>query len=474
MDFSTQYTAEQEDFRKEVQAWIEANVPEDKKSPVDPEGLTSGQEGDNADLYWFWREKHKELAEKGWLYPTYPKEYGGGGLGGEHETIIEEEFSKGGVVRGFTNGLVFPTLLVWGTEEQKQKFLTPLLKAETVAFQNFTEPNAGSDLASLQSRATRDGDDWIISGQKQFVSGAGVPDILFGPMVTDPDAPRHRNLGFFLIENPSDGLQIGRMGLLGGSRQNRIFMDNVRVSGENLIGGDHQGWQVTQTTLEQEHGGRGQAFPRDEALENLMDYVKNTDHGDGKGRKRPRSASEDHGQRPLLPHQHPVREAQLRNVPGAPGDELSRLPELHVWQDLPFGQRPQAAGHHGSQGPPGHRGAGRSLRWPHRGEPEDQPSGPAPGRNRRGAEGHHRSPHRHQPDPGASRSHAGHGHPARQLETAQQAPHARRSSKALEERGLQCRPRSLFIKQMARRPQFTPLGAGPGIPETLLYLCLLV
>ena len=282
MDFSTQYTAEQEDFRKEVQAWIEANVPEDKKSPVDPEGLTSGQEGDNADLYWFWREKHKELAEKGWLYPTYPKEYGGGGLGGEHETIIEEEFSKGGVVRGFTNGLVFPTLLVWGTEEQKQKFLTPLLKAETVAFQNFTEPNAGSDLASLQSRATRDGDDWIISGQKQFVSGAGVPDILFGPMVTDPDAPRHRNLGFFLIENPSDGLQIGRMGLLGGSRQNRIFMDNVRVSGENLIGGDHQGWQVTQTTLEQEHGGRGQAFPRDEALENLMDYVKNTDHGDGK------------------------------------------------------------------------------------------------------------------------------------------------------------------------------------------------
>jgi alkylation response protein AidB-like acyl-CoA dehydrogenase len=282
MDFSTQYTAEQEDFRKEVQAWIEANVPEDKKSPVDPEGLTSGQEGDNADLYWFWREKHKELAEKGWLYPTYPKEYGGGGLGGEHETIIEEEFSKGGVVRGFTNGLVFPTLLVWGTEEQKQKFLTPLLKAETVAFQNFTEPNAGSDLASLQSRASRDGDDWIISGQKQFVSGAGVPDILFGPMVTDPDAPRHRNLGFFLIENPSDGLQIGRMGLLGGSRQNRIFMDNVRVSGENLVGGDHQGWQVTQTTLEQEHGGRGQAFPRDEALENLMDYVKNTDHGDGK------------------------------------------------------------------------------------------------------------------------------------------------------------------------------------------------
>ena len=281
MDFATHYTEEQEQFRAEVRAWLEENIPEDKRAPIDPEVLTEGQEGALADLYWFWREKHKELAAKGWLYPTYPKEYGGGGLTGEHETIIDEEFSRGRVVRGFTNGLVFPTLLVWGTEEQKQRFLIPLLSAEKVAFQNFTEPNAGSDLASLQSRAVREGDEWIITGQKQFVSGAGSPDLLFGPMLTDPDAPRHRNLGFFMIENPSEGLEIVRQGLLGGHRQNRIFMDSVRVPGDNLIGGDHQGWQVTQTTLEQEHGGRGQAFPRDDDLENLITYVKDTKHNGG-------------------------------------------------------------------------------------------------------------------------------------------------------------------------------------------------
>jgi len=281
MDFTTHYTEEQEQFRTEVRAWVDENIPEDKRRPIDPEMLTDGQEGALSDLYWFWREKHKELAAKGWLYPTYPKEYGGGGLSGEHETIIEEEFSRGSVVGGFTNGLVFPTLLVWGTEEQKQKFLIPLLSAEKVAFQNFTEPNAGSDLASLQSRALREGDEWIITGQKQFVSGAGTPDLLFGPMMTDPDAPRHRNLGFFMIENPSEGLEIVRQELLGGRRQNRIFMDGVRVPGDNLIGGDHQGWQVTQTTLEQEHGGRGQAFPRDDDLINMITYVKQTKHDDG-------------------------------------------------------------------------------------------------------------------------------------------------------------------------------------------------
>jgi len=279
MDFATHYTEEQEAFRQEVRKWIDDNIPEDKRRPIDPEIMTDGQLGPAADLYNWWRDKHVEIAEKGWLYPTMPKEYGGGGLSGEHETIIEEEFSRGRVVSGFTNGLVFPTLLVWATEEQKQKFLVPLLKVEKVAFQNFTEPNAGSDLASVQSTAIRDGDDWIINGQKQYVSGSGVPDLLFGPMMTDPDAPRHRNLGYFMIENPAEGLTVNRMALLAGSRQNRIYMDNVRQPGENLIGGPNQGWQVTQTTLEQEHGGRGQAFPRDEALEHLLEYVKTTKRG---------------------------------------------------------------------------------------------------------------------------------------------------------------------------------------------------
>ena len=272
MDFQYSYTKEQEEFRKEVRSWLEQNLPESMKAPADPRQLTDEQ-------YRFWRDMHMQLADKGWLYPTYPAEYGGGGLSGEHETIILEEFERARVVSEFTNALILPTLMVWGTEEQKRKFLPPLLKAEKIAFQNFTEPQAGSDLASLQSSAVRDGDDWIISGHKTLVSGYGDVDYLFSLMVTDPDAPRHRNLGYFLIPAPSPGLELRKLNLLNGQFQNGIFMENVRVPGDHLIGEDQQGWQVAQTTLEIEHGGRGLAFSRDEALDNLLAYVHETQRG---------------------------------------------------------------------------------------------------------------------------------------------------------------------------------------------------
>ena len=270
MDFTYTYTEDQEEFRAEVRAWLQANIPDDMRAPVDRMELTRHQ-------YDFWRDMHKTLAEKGWLYPTYPKEYGGGGLTGEHETIILEEFRRARVVPGFTNSLVFPTLLVWADDAQKDKFLKPLLSADKVAFQNFSEPNAGSDLASLQSRAVRDGDDFILNGQKIWISGVEEPDYLFGPFMTDPDAPRHRNLGYFMVPFPAEGLAQERMNLLSGDDQSVFFFDNVRVPGDHLIGGDHQGWQVTQTTLEVEHGGRGQAYPQDEALDNMLDYVRNTE-----------------------------------------------------------------------------------------------------------------------------------------------------------------------------------------------------
>ena len=270
MDFAYTYTEDQEEFRAEVRAWLDENIPEDMRAPVDRNELSDDQ-------YWFWRDMHKTIAEKGWLYPTYPKEYGGGGLSGEHETIIQEEFRRARVVPGFTNGLVFPTLLVWADEGQKEKFLKPLLSADKVAFQNFSEPNAGSDLASLQSRAIRDGDDFILNGQKIWISGVGEPDYLFGPFMTEPDAPRHRNLGYFMVPFPADGLTQERMDLLSGDDQSVFFFDNVRIPGDHLIGDAQQGWQVTQTTLEVEHGGRGQAFPQDEPLDNLLSYVRNTE-----------------------------------------------------------------------------------------------------------------------------------------------------------------------------------------------------
>jgi len=266
MDFSLPYTPEQEEFRKEVRGWLEANVPEEMKEPVDQNHFTS-------EMYWWWREKHKEMAIKGWLEPTYPKEYGGGGLTGDHETIIDEEFNRFGAVRRFSSTQVFPTLLVWGTEEQKQKYLRPLLTGEKVTWQKLTEPHSGADVAAYESTAVRDGDDWVLNGSNMYIGGYEDAEMMVGPMLTDPDAPRHRNLGYFVIEAPSEGLSINEMSLLGGGRKRAIFMDNVRISGDHLIGGDHQGWQVLGTHLEFEHGGGGRAFPRDEALDDLMSFV---------------------------------------------------------------------------------------------------------------------------------------------------------------------------------------------------------
>ncbi len=279
MDFALPYTPEQEEFRKEVRTWLEENVPEEMKEPVDGRDFSKEQ-------YLFWRKKHLELAEKGWLYPTYPKEYGGGGLTGDHETILGEEFHQARAAGAPNGGLILSTLLVWATEEQKQQFLVPMLKGEKSSWQKFTEPKGGADLADYQSRAVRDGDDWLLTGSNVFVSGrprpewSSGPDFIWGPMMTDPDAPRHRNLGYFMVPVPSEGLEIKEQNLLNGHDQHAIFLDNVRIPGDHLIGGDHQGWQVASTTLEQEHGGRGQAFPSDEVVDNLVVYAKNVNGSD--------------------------------------------------------------------------------------------------------------------------------------------------------------------------------------------------
>jgi len=121
MDFALAYTTEQGEFRQEVRTWLEANIPEEMKDPIDDRDFTK-------EMYLFWREKHREMAQKGWLFPTFPKEYGGGGLSGDHETILQEELKRARAVRVMNNDTGFPALMVWTTEEQKQKFLVPILK----------------------------------------------------------------------------------------------------------------------------------------------------------------------------------------------------------------------------------------------------------------------------------------------------------------------------------------------------------
>ena len=277
MDFAYHYTDEQETFRQEVRQWLEDNIPANIKAPVDREHYTD-------ELYSFALQLRAKLGAKGWLNPTYPKEFSGGGLSAEYEVIIQEEFRRRKVPVVFSNDLVLPAILVWGTDEQKQEWLPGLLGGTTIAFQNFTEPQSGSDLASIQSTAVKDGDDWVLNGQKVFVSGGGPgrADLLFGPLKTDPDAPRHHNLGYFLIPAKTPGVQLTAMRLLNGRNQHIVIMDNVRVPSKALLGGETQGWQVTQTTLEAEHGGRGRALPVDEAVEDLIAYVQRTPHNGGR------------------------------------------------------------------------------------------------------------------------------------------------------------------------------------------------
>jgi alkylation response protein AidB-like acyl-CoA dehydrogenase len=277
MDFEYHYTEEQEKFRTEVRDWIKANHDSKYKRP-------RGEEME-PEVFDYAREITKKLGAKGWLHPTYPKEYGGGSMSSDLGVIISEELDEADVPTATGNTLDLPTIAVWGTEEQKQKFLRGRLTGELLAFQNFTEPSAGSDLASLKSRAVKDGDDWIINGEKVFVSGSTgkgrvrKPDHLFTPAITDPNAPRHRNLGYFLVPGDAPGVTLQPQDLLGGRGQNQVYMDNVRVSAERLIGGETQGWQVAQSTLEIEHGGRGEPPQKNKLVRKFLGYAKQTGAG---------------------------------------------------------------------------------------------------------------------------------------------------------------------------------------------------
>ncbi len=278
MDFGiTAPTKEIEAFAMEVREWIKKNIPDDMRMPMDTTHGIIGEEqaGDRApEMTAFWNEKHLELGKKGWLYPAYPKQYGGGGLSGDHEAVIQEEFSKGGVVPHHSDRTTIDPILVWGTEEQKQMFVTPLLRGEKTCHQKLTEPQSGSDQATVRNRAVKDGDDWLITGQNVFISTFEGVDYLSGQAMTDAEAPRHRNTGFFIIPNPSSGLQIVPMTLVMRGVQKFVYMDNVRVPADHLIGGPTQGWQVMGTLLENEHGGGGRAPSEDHVVTSLVDYMQ--------------------------------------------------------------------------------------------------------------------------------------------------------------------------------------------------------
>ena len=278
MDFEPTYTPEQEEFRQEVRGWLAENVSPDIAHPPDSINITEEQ-------YQLRRGLGRKLGEKGWLWATAPEEYGGGGLSLDHAVVIEEEVDSYGltVPPYYDSGgrLGGASIMVWGTEEQKQTFLPPIFRGEVRTWQLLTEPEAGSDLANAKMSAERDGDDYVINGQKIYVGSSLGCDYMWTITCTDNAAPRHQNLGWFMIPATLPGITIQPMELLisggesgaGSGVKNTVFFDNVRVPAFNLIGGENEGWKVATTHLELEHGTGGR-IARNWLVDHLFEYCR--------------------------------------------------------------------------------------------------------------------------------------------------------------------------------------------------------
>ena len=279
MDFDLTFTPEQEQFRVQVKEWLEIHAPKDLQHRADPGELT----------YQDYRKQRKlgrELGDRGWLYPTYPKEFGGGGLSAGEALIIEQELERYRITLPpyYDSGgkLGAASIMVWGTAEQKNHFLPPILKGRVRTWQLLTEPEAGSDLANVKTTAHRDGDDYVLNGQKIFVGSTHGADWSWMLVNTSPEGKRHQNLSWFMVPMDKPGISWAPMDLLfaGNERgaasgfKQTVYFDNVRLPSFNLIGGENNGWKVAGTHLELEHGLMQTSLGGDSLLERVIRLCK--------------------------------------------------------------------------------------------------------------------------------------------------------------------------------------------------------
>ena len=228
-----------EDVRAEVTAWVEEHW--------DP---------DLSVAEWWSR-----LADSGWAAPTWPEEWYGKGLSGDVAASARSALSDSealGPPAGLGIMLAGPTIIAHGTDEQKQRYLRPIASGEVAWCQLFSEPGAGSDLASIQTKAVRDGDEWVVNGQKVWTSGGQVADLGMLVARTNPDAPKHRGISYFGIEMDQPGVDVRPLReMTGRAMFNEVFFDDARVSNDAVIGGLNEGWPVALTTLANERVGLG-------------------------------------------------------------------------------------------------------------------------------------------------------------------------------------------------------------------------
>lgn len=239
------------DFKKNVLSFLEdnKNMAGKARTPVRP---------NNEELNW-----QKKLIKHGYAARTIPRDYGGYGAESDvlKSRIIAEEFSKAGIPMGMANqgiSMLVPTLLELGTDEQKNQWISKTISGEVIWCQGYSEPGSGSDLASLQTKATDDGDDFIINGQKIWTSGAQIADMMFCLVRTEPDAPKHKGISYLLIDMKTPGIEVRPlMTMTGHAEFNEVFFTNVRVPQNQIVGKRGEGWFVANATLTHERGMLG-------------------------------------------------------------------------------------------------------------------------------------------------------------------------------------------------------------------------
>ena len=254
MDFND--TPEEAAFRAEAREWLQANVP----SRQELEGL------DDIQAAKLWQ---KRKYDAGWACIRWPQEYGGRGASAIEQVVWNQEeakFATPGSVFAIGQGMAAPTLMAWASEDHKRKHLPPLASGEHIWCQLFSEPAGGSDLAALRTRAEKDGDEWVINGQKIWTSGAHYADYGILVVRTDPTVPKHKGLSYFFLDMKSPGIEIRPIKQIsGGANFNEVYFTDVRVSDDQRLGAVGQGWQVALTTLMNERmaiggGGGGVGF----------------------------------------------------------------------------------------------------------------------------------------------------------------------------------------------------------------------
>jgi alkylation response protein AidB-like acyl-CoA dehydrogenase len=273
MDFKL--TDEEEAFRQEVRQWLKNEIPH-RWIELDP-GIWEETE----ESWALSRQFQRKLGQKGWIAPAYPKEYGGLEMSHVKRLILSEELAYSrapiSVEVEITVNWVAPTIMLYGTEKQKEDYVTRVAKGDLIFCLGYSEPDAGSDLAALQTRAVEDGDEYVINGQKIWCSYGHLADYCWLAARTDPDAPKHRGITMFVVDMKTPGITVRPLiNILNRHSFNEVFFDDVRIPKDNLVGEKNRGWYELAIALDFERSSIGTAATNQRIIEELVQYAKET------------------------------------------------------------------------------------------------------------------------------------------------------------------------------------------------------